>query len=471
MALTTSQTGNLLFKKFFGKGSTNDSRQFFEEPFEGRPSVYLDQIWLQVDKIPTTAPVLSHNQILGVLQYKQDLILTAVPGTTNSFQSNQLKDAIPFYFGDGSYNYSVKSNTNAAIPFGTNDWVIDSDAGVLTFYNGVPANMPPKVSFYKYVGSKGAAILSSPGIPIVQSIDKTVTALPTGTSFTTDEGYSVVNGSWVVFTNLLSGANTIYQVSGVGSSLLWTEVFAFQGSSSPTSGNFLTITEGTSAGTLYRFTTSWANNLSDYVDSSDLTSALLPYLLSTTASSTYETIVNVTNALALKLNLTGGTMSGSIDLGSNKITSLANPTNPNDAVNLQTLQDVVGTGVSDLRIPLTASGSIPQGAPVFVVTTVDETVASASATSLGSSRLIGISEESVSDGVEGLITISGFATIPALQIDGGSFVRGQPVFLSENDGMLTSTPPTTTGSRVYQVGLAVSISKIVIDLKQGVTVA
>jgi len=442
MALTTSQTGNLLFKKFFGKGSTNDTRQFFEEPFEGRPSVYLDQVWLQVDDIATTAPVLSHNQISGVVQYKQDLVLTAVPGTTNSFQSNELKDAIPFYFGDGSYNYSVKSSTSAAIPFGTNDWVIDSDAGILTFYNGVPANMPPSVSFYKYVGSKGSAILASPGIPIVQSIDSTVTALPTGTSFSTDDGYTVVDGSWVVFTNLLSGSNKIYQVSGVGSSLQWIEVFAFQGSTNPKSGNFLTITQGTSAGKLYRFDTEWSSDLNNFVDSNELAAELGPYLTSADAANTYATITSLTQS----------------------VSGLAS---------VEYVNEVAASGITDLKIPLISAGNISAGSPVYVLTTVDESVSEASASSLGTSRIIGIAENSSIDTEQVLITIGGFADIPSARIEdnGNTFLRGEPVFLSEVTGKLSSNPPTTIGSRVYQVGIAVSTTKIIIDLKQGVTVA
>jgi hypothetical protein len=159
MALTSAQISNLLFKKIIaGKSSTSDARQFFEEPFDGRSIVFPSQIWVQIDQIPNTAPVLADTQTVGVVQYFQNLTLTAVPGTTGSFHHSNLVNAIPFNFGDGvSYNYSIKDFTGAAIPFGTSDWVLDIDAGVLTFYNGVPGNMPPKISFYKYVGTTGAS--------------------------------------------------------------------------------------------------------------------------------------------------------------------------------------------------------------------------------------------------------------------------------------------------------------------------
>lgn len=158
MAITASQIANILFKKLLGKGSTNDGRQFFEEPYSGRATVLLNQIWADSDKIPTTAPSLSADQILGVVQRKVSVTLTTVAGTSNSFYSAQLVDAIPFNYGDGSYNYTVVDAFGNSIPLGKNDWIVDGDAGVLTFYTGVPANMPPKISFYKYVGTKGGTV-------------------------------------------------------------------------------------------------------------------------------------------------------------------------------------------------------------------------------------------------------------------------------------------------------------------------
>src|SRR5271166_2147233 len=117
MALTTEQIANLLFKKVItGKGSTNDARQFFSEPFNGRSAVFTSQIWSQTDLIPNTAPVLANEGISGVVQYFQNLTLTAVAGTTNSFQHANLVNAIPFNFGDGvSYNYALKDSTGATI--------------------------------------------------------------------------------------------------------------------------------------------------------------------------------------------------------------------------------------------------------------------------------------------------------------------------------------------------------------------
>jgi hypothetical protein len=154
MALTATQQALLLFKKLMGKGSTNLTFDFFNEPKNGRPAVYKDQFWSQSDLIPTTAP----GATAGVVQKFTDQALTAVAGTTNAFSHANLIDAIPFNFGDGtSYNYTVKDSLGNPIAFGVGDWIVDPDTGTLTFYGSVPSNMPPTISFYKYVGTKGAS--------------------------------------------------------------------------------------------------------------------------------------------------------------------------------------------------------------------------------------------------------------------------------------------------------------------------
>lgn len=151
----TDQIASRLFKKLFGVAETTTARQFFEEPFAARAMVLPSQVWKDGELIPQTAPTLNDGEVAGVVQRTVDLSLTAVPGTTNAFQHNSLIDSIPFNFGDGSYNYVVKDNIDNPIAFGQGDWAVDNDGGVLNFYGAVPANMPPKISFYKYVGDKG----------------------------------------------------------------------------------------------------------------------------------------------------------------------------------------------------------------------------------------------------------------------------------------------------------------------------
>ena len=64
----------------------------------------------------------------------------------------------------------------------------------------------------------------------------------------------------------------------------------------------------------------------------------------------------VTNSLAGKLALTGGTMSGAIAMGTSKITGLGDPTNAQDAVTKYYLDNVV-LAPSNLTGPITSVGS------------------------------------------------------------------------------------------------------------------
>ena len=77
-----------------------------------------------------------------------------------------LKNTIPFDFdpSGGSYEYKLykHGSSNTIINFGEGEWVLDTDTGILTFYHisgisGVGSSQPPKISFYKYIGTFGAS--------------------------------------------------------------------------------------------------------------------------------------------------------------------------------------------------------------------------------------------------------------------------------------------------------------------------
>jgi len=162
MALTASQIASRLFKKSVGVGETLVSKQFFGEAYLGRDLVYSNQIWSQSDLIPTTAPTLSPSGASqGVVQYFEKQVLTHVSGSTNlSYYSANLVDSIPFNYSNGTYNYSLyKNDGTTQIAFGQGDWLVDNTAGLLTFYGALPSGVslsfPPKITFYKYVGTKG----------------------------------------------------------------------------------------------------------------------------------------------------------------------------------------------------------------------------------------------------------------------------------------------------------------------------
>lgn len=173
MALTQTQIASRLFKKSVGKAETTTTFEFSNEPINGRPSVFSDQVWSQSNLIPNTAdpslvagaPTTGSSYSVGVVKYFNKLTLSTFVTTGNqnvSFYSDDLKDTIPFNFGDGTYNYTLyKSDGTSQIFFGVGDWLVDTEAGVLTFYGTVPTGVnvsnPPKISFYKYIGQKGVS--------------------------------------------------------------------------------------------------------------------------------------------------------------------------------------------------------------------------------------------------------------------------------------------------------------------------
>jgi hypothetical protein len=154
MSLTTGQKATKEYKKGLGVADTNTDKNYFEEPQGGR-IVYSSKIWAQDNLIPNTAPTLADQEISGVVQRWIDLDLVAVPGSPDAFYNENLKDAIPFNWGDGSYVHTIKDFLGNTLPAGYNDVEVDNAAGILRFYSGAPANVPPKISFFKYVGTKG----------------------------------------------------------------------------------------------------------------------------------------------------------------------------------------------------------------------------------------------------------------------------------------------------------------------------
>lgn len=164
MAITQQQIAERLYKKLIGVADTAyplTTRNFNEEPYASFYKVLPDQIWAQADSIPSTAPVLADQATLGVVKYWEKLQLSGIAGTDDAFYSANLKNAIPFNYGDGSsYFYSLyASDSTTPIYFGDGDWIVDVESGVLTFYSTpsvtVDYSNPPYITFYQYVGTTG----------------------------------------------------------------------------------------------------------------------------------------------------------------------------------------------------------------------------------------------------------------------------------------------------------------------------
>lgn len=94
----------------------------------------------------------------------------------------------------------------------------------------------------------GAGGGSGAGAIKIQFINPTATTLPSGGTSITIDGVSGADGDLVLFTNLSVGENKVYELSGVGSSILFTAVEAFDGSEDPTAGDAVRILKGATFG-------------------------------------------------------------------------------------------------------------------------------------------------------------------------------------------------------------------------------
>lgn len=204
MALTAAQQSSRLFKKSFGAGETLTTRDFFEEPKLGNEIVLSEQIWSQSSLIPSTAPTLAPGASSGVVQYFEKETLTHIAGATNkSYFSSNLIDSISFNYGDGtSYNYELyKNDGTTVISFGEGDWLVDTASGLLTFYGTLPSSvtslLPPKISFYKYLGTKGVSNTSG----TITSVNAGIGLTGGGTSSSITLDISLGNNSGLTFSS------------------------------------------------------------------------------------------------------------------------------------------------------------------------------------------------------------------------------------------------------------------------------
>lgn len=167
MAITDEQQAEILYKKIVqGKASTGSNRSAAEEPISSAMILTPQNFWFDAAAIPQTAPTLDDLGVYSttqsgvtqhILQYYAHDVLSPVAGSVNAFYSANLRDSIPYNYDPlGSYLYTLKDATGKTLAFGLNNWVVDNQAGVLTFYDGVPSGitLPLTISFYKYIGRK-----------------------------------------------------------------------------------------------------------------------------------------------------------------------------------------------------------------------------------------------------------------------------------------------------------------------------
>jgi len=302
MALTTAQQALLLFKKWLGVGQSTIAREFYQEPYIGKSAILASQVWQESDQIPLTPVGFSASgQIIGVVQYFQDLALTQVAGltSTGSFYSSNLVDAIPFYYGgSGGYNYTLKNSTSSSISFGVNDWIVDGDAGLLTFYNGVPSNMPPLITFYKYVGLHGVG-----GSSISASYAATASIATSASYALNGGGGSVISASWasssISASYALTQSYTYITESVISSSFSISSSYALTASYSMNGGGSSPSASWASSSV----SSSYATTISRKIRSS------VPIVATYGASAVFDKMPAVTtemdNGIRTKVNLAG----------------------------------------------------------------------------------------------------------------------------------------------------------------------
>lgn len=224
-----------VFKNYKGWGSTHANRELFEELFRAFNKVSTESILTYGSLIPRTPEDKLYANVVNLapnttyvypesnfsnvplIEYVAELPLTAVSGNCNDAyvikrDSKQVENIIPFDFSDtGIYNYTLKTEAGEEIAFGVCDWRVDVNSAILTFNNGVPegvsADHPPKLTFYRYAGPTG----------IKSHLDAV---------FKTVAGVQIVDGEPVVkFTESL---NTSLDEVKLG----WFEEFGFNGDDS-----------------------------------------------------------------------------------------------------------------------------------------------------------------------------------------------------------------------------------------------
>ena len=212
--LSIEEKVNILFKKLYNKSSTNKNIPYYQENYESRLTIIPDKQILS-NKIPEIAPIelqtstldddgnILEGSLIGktsndkVIKRFIKLELEYVNGSAIgqsssnysgiSFYSINLKNAISFSTDNisGSYLYKLYRKSGEEIIFGEGNWIVDNNAGIITFYSSMNTNLsidkhididkPISISFYKYVGVMGMGNLdlSSDGINLSGNINIT----------------------------------------------------------------------------------------------------------------------------------------------------------------------------------------------------------------------------------------------------------------------------------------------------------
>jgi hypothetical protein len=111
---------------------------------------------------------MTNGSTVGVVKYYDKLLLQIVDGGTSVSFMSPSGETIDIITGKFGYSYIPKIFSNDGskqLYYG--DPLIDSETGIITFYNinatevAINAGSPPRISFYKYVGTKGVGAVGN----------------------------------------------------------------------------------------------------------------------------------------------------------------------------------------------------------------------------------------------------------------------------------------------------------------------
>jgi len=176
--------------------NTEELREFFEEPLNGKESISASQVWrdskyinnidlLESDKTESIngedlltkvyyTSYLFNNY--NIKEYHEKIKLNLLTGTSNVFYYNDiLKNYIDMSFGD-NYLYKIYLN-DIELPFGRGNPELNAYSGYLRFtdekfINQISDTDIIRISFYKYIGRVGFIGDSIEGSELPLSDDK-----------------------------------------------------------------------------------------------------------------------------------------------------------------------------------------------------------------------------------------------------------------------------------------------------------
>ena len=193
------------------------------------------------------------------LEFTADLVLELINTKSGTLTAHSIALAgSPVAVADGESLYVAIDRTAASeivtlvnsgatpIPAQTQT---DKDIFVLFRRVDVSGTAYLHIPFHKQVLETGQSVRlgasggGGTGLTKVDFLDPISTVLPTGTSVVID-GVTGLDGDLVLYTNLSSGNNRVYELSGVGASLVWTAVRAFDNQFDPTDGDVVIVRQG-----------------------------------------------------------------------------------------------------------------------------------------------------------------------------------------------------------------------------------